>query len=249
VRAYKGYPLFWVLWDWMEVGCFDLTKTPIMMKKRMNNLLAFALLACVGSPVAGQSLEEWKACYQKRGIESIPYSDLRSEAMRQRDIISEYCKGVEWGCTGTRELRANIANMPTGIENMKRERDQLSSKRSSSSNEDERRTLQSSMDELTRKIDDASRRLEEMKSKLAKEVEYMNDKVKVGRRCLEARESTNRIFTSVVSKAGNESDPEVKKLASEMISRWEQGNRDHASEIQKVKDSIANCEKCQSGDK
>ncbi|MEO8068259.1 MAG: hypothetical protein ABI599_11255 [Flavobacteriales bacterium] len=219
------------------------------MNQRMKNVLGSLVLACLGGPVAAQTLADWKTASENRGAESIPYPDERNLALRKREVISEYCKSIEWGCTGTRELRANIASMPTGIDNMKRERDQLSDKRNASTSDDERKNYQNSMDELTRKIDDTAKRLEDMKYKFGKEVEYMRDNILVGQRCLSAREETTRIFNTVIAKAGNETDPEVKNLVGPMVSRWEQGNRDHAGEIQKVKDAIANCEKCRDGDK
>lgn len=189
--------------------------------------------ACFAFSNAGtaQSLDDWKAALSAaksgKGADSIPYSSLRSDVDGKRSSIEDFCKKESWTCDGleTKSLREEIKNRSQNIESIKKQ-----------------------IDALTKELESKSGELELKQMSLKTDMSDCDIRIAKGTKCVEARTAVQSAFKSAIDKAKSESDTEVKKIASELISYWEKGAETHKEAIEATKAGIEKCQKCKNGD-
>jgi len=88
-----------------------------------------------------------------------------------------------------------------------------------------------------------------MKKALATDRNDAGIRADQGRRCLEARNDVQYLFTSARSSAQSESDAEKKPFADKLVDYWDRRRADHEDAVNKTKEAIEYCEKCKSGER
>lgn len=221
---------------------------------RLFLLLAFAM-AGLGKGIWAQTLEEYKAgaeaADRNEGCTSIPSSDLRDRCKRASDFVEQDCKQKPFGCKDLLENQAladSIKGKEGSIESLKKQKDDLESKKSGASDSD-KRDIEDKIHELEKQIDNESRSLEDMKKALATDRSDAGNRADQGRRCLEARNDVQYLFTSARSSAQSESDAEKKPFANKLVDYWDRRRADHEDAVNKTKEAIEYCEKCKSGER
>jgi hypothetical protein len=222
----------------------------------MNDLKALPilifLLTLVGASNLAypQSLEDYKASVAEDGCKSIPFADLRDRCFRASDFVKQDCKNKVYSCEGleTKQLIENIKGKENALQEKKRSRDELERALSGAS-DSERSGIKDKLDASNTEIDNQTRQLEEMKRALETDQSDARNRKDQGKRCLEARNDVQYLFTSARSSAKSESDPDKKPYAEQLVAKWEKGESDHKDAMRNVDDAIAYCDQCSSGDK
>ena len=218
-------------------------------------LLLMFVVAGIGTGVRAQTLEEYKAAKeaadQGEGCTSIPNADLRDRCKRASDFVEQDCKQKPFGCKDLLENQAlanSIKGKEDAIESLKKQKDDLERKKSDASDSD-KRDIEDKINDLEKQIDNESRSLEDMKKSLATDRNDAGIRADQGRRCLEARNDVQYLFTSARSSAQSESDAEKKPFADKLVDYWDRRRADHEDAVNKTKEAIEYCEKCKSGER
>jgi hypothetical protein len=221
---------------------------------RLSLILAFVVVG-IGMGVRAQTLEEYKAAAEAadhgEGCTSIPSADLRDRCKRASDFVEQECKQKPFGCKDLLEnqaLASSIKGKEDSIESLKKQKDDLERKKSDASDSD-KRDIEDKINDLEKQIDNESRSLEDMKKALATDRSDAGIRADQGRRCLEARNDVQYLFTSARSSAQSESDAGKKPLADKLVDYWERRRADHEDAVNKTKEAIEYCEKCKSGER
>ncbi|MGI0492661.1 hypothetical protein ACN4EG_12825 [Alkalinema pantanalense CENA528] len=207
--------------------------------------------ACTVSPtiVVAQSLDNWKAALNAKGIESIPYENLRRTANEQQEIVNNLCK-TEWSCDslGTKSIRADINGLQGKINENKNTLISLNNDLSKAATDDEKRSIQEKID----KLNDATKRMSDVladkTSRLENDLKEIDTRITKGTNCKNARLAVKQAFQDAIDKAKNESDPDIKAIANQLITYWEEGNKQHVEAAANADKGVQICQKCQTGD-
>jgi hypothetical protein len=201
-----------------------------------------------------QSLDDWKAALSAassgRGSESIPYSGYREDVKSKQSLVEEFCKNESWSCDslGTKALREEIKGRSYKIEEMKKQRERLSSDKSSAKTEDEKRKIQDRLDSMAKEIDNAGRELEFKQKSLETDLKDIDIRINKGQKCLDARVAVQRAFKDAIDKAKNENDSAIKPIANQLIAYWEKRQQEHKEAFEVTRSGIEKCGRCKSGD-
>ncbi|MBD2326165.1 hypothetical protein [Alkalinema sp. FACHB-956] len=57
-----------------------------------------------------------------------------------------------------------------------------------------------------------------------------------------------KAFKDAIDKAKSESNPDIKVIATQLITYWEQGNAKHQDPLKNVSAGVEKCQKCKKGD-
>lgn len=181
-----------------------------------------------------------------RGCESIPYADLRDRCDRAADFVKQDCKspgGFKCQELGTKGLAANIDDIKKSIEKLNGQKDDLDRQKTNASSDDKSR-LEHDIDDISKQIDDKSHLLDEKNKQLETDRNDAGILAEKGRRCLEARNDVQYLFSSARSQASSLSDEDAKFL----VNHWDEGRRKHEEENRNVQTAIEICEKAKSGE-
>ena len=221
---------------------------------RLTLIVAF-VIAGLGMGVSAQTLEEYKAGVEAadhgEGCTSIPNADLRDRCKRASDFVEQDCKQKPFGCKDLLEnqaLAGSIKGKEDSIEALKKQKEDLERKKSDAGDSD-KRDIEDKIGDLEKQIDTESRSLEDMKKALATDRSDAGIRADQGRRCLEARNDVQYLFTSARSSAQSESDAEKKPFADKLVDYWDRRRADHEDAVNKTKEAIEYCEKCKSGER
>jgi len=213
------------------------------------------VVAGLGTAVSAQTLEEYKAGVEAadhgEGCTSIPNADLRDRCKRASDFVEQDCKQKPFGCKDLLEnqaLASSIKGKEDAIESLKKQKDDLERQKSGASDSD-KRDIEDKISNLEKQIDNESRSLEEMKKALATDRSDAGIRADQGRKCLEARNDVQYLFTSARSSAQSESDDAKKPFANKLVEYWDRRRADHEDAVNKTKEAIEYCEKCKSGER
>lgn len=210
--------------------------------KRVSWCVLLPGLALSGA-VAAATLEDFKEAVSKQGCESIPYESIRYDC-DDRDV-NEWCKNSsrKISCDGLdpRSIKTKIDNVNQKIANLKRERDELSSKANRATDEKESQSFEDRARARQNEIYELENKIERWESDLSSEKWAIDDRKYNGERCVAAREVIVKAFSDAKARAKSESDPLIKPYAERLISKWEAGEPGHATSIQNYKKSVEKC--------
>jgi DNA repair exonuclease SbcCD ATPase subunit len=223
------------------------------MKNFPKGILVGAIILLTQFATA-QTFDEWKAALEaakdRKGPESIPYSSLREEAKTKQEKMNELCKTDAWTCDGleTKSLREEIKGRTANIEDRKNEVSKLKSDLSNAKTDDEKKELQNKIDAQEKELETKVKELEFKQTSLKTDLSDIDIRIEKGNKCLEARDEVQKVYDNAKSKAGAETDPEKKEIASQLITYWETRKAEHDKIYNDVKGGLDKCKKCKDGD-
>jgi hypothetical protein len=103
-------------------------------------------ILCAGSVVLAGIADDFKDASNRDGCEAIPYSSERGDCVSGGRGVDDWCKNPSkpWSCDDLDPsgLNRNIDNVNGKINDLKKEKDDLESKRHNSKDDGERRDLE-----------------------------------------------------------------------------------------------------------
>jgi seryl-tRNA synthetase len=199
----------------------------------------------LGGVVGAATLNDFKNAEGQTGCDSIPYDGIRSTCRGNRDGVRDWCKNssrpISCENLDPSGLTKQIENMKGKIADLKRERDELSSKISSAKDDSERRALEDKKKATEDKIYELEKRVADSESKLSSEKTEINNRIYNGEKCVDHRKEVAKAFESAKSSAKSESDPEIKPIADKLVRHWESEEPNHAGEIRKYQEAVDRC--------
>lgn len=157
------------------------------------------------------------------GLNSIPYDDIRESAKSAQSKLKDLME-VPHGCEptqhGTKKLRQSIKDLEGHL--------------SDATNESDKTKIEET-------INDKKEELEDMINKDQIRADY-------SQKIVDARREVREQVDYAIEKAKDESDPDIKPIAQELIAHWEDDRRNHAMAILDEEAAVRKCKACAEGD-
>ena len=166
--------------------------------------------------------------------------------------MKEACIKDAWSCDGleTKALLEEIKGRISNIEKRKEEITKLESDLANGKTDDEKKELQSKIDDLKKEFEDKTKELEFKQTSLKTDLSDIDIRAEKGRKCLEARDKVQKVYSEAMSKAGSETDPEKKEIATKLIAYWQEVQKEHEEGISTdVRTGLEKCKECKNGDR
>lgn len=213
------------------------------MRKLTLRLSVGAML--FGGAVLAASLNDFKEAVRNEGCDAIPYESIRSTCKSKSSDVNDWCKNSskKWSCDDLDPsgLTKQIENVKRKIEELKREKDDLGSRKSNAKDDSERRDLEDKISAKEKEIRELEEKVAAWERKLSDEKTAVSDRTYIGERCLGFREDVARSFQDAKSSAKSESDAEIKPYAQKLVEKYEVGERGHTEAIDLTKRGIEKC--------
>lgn len=227
-------------------------------------IVIVALLSTAAATAAADNLAAFKAAEREVGCRSIPYSSLRSNCQSRQDVVNGSCKAGDRSCSGlgTKTLRENIESIAKKLESLARDRDKikeeignLKSKLGNAKDDSEKRDIESRIREAENKVAESEKltaellaRTDDMKKDIAARESKMRDRIPLGETCVQGRADVMRIFEDAISRAGSESDSDIKAIAQPLMKLWRTSVDDHKAPLEQAKDVVEVCRRALRGE-
>ena len=137
-----------------------------------------------------------------------------------------------------------IENVKRKIEESKRDKAELESKKSNAKDDNERRDLEDKIAAKEKEIRELQDKVDAWERKLSNEKTAVSDRIYIGERCLGYREDVARAFQDAKSSAKSESDPQIKPYAQKLVEKYDAGERGHAEAIDITKRASRSARAC-----
>lgn len=200
-----------------------------------------------GGAVAAATLNDWKDAVSRDGCESIPYESIRRTCTEKGKEVDAWCKSSSRriGCDDLdpEGLTRKIENVKQKLADLKRERDELSSKINNAKDDNERRDLEDKKKAKESEIYEIGKKVENWEGQFSSERSALYDRISNGERCVGFREEVAKAFSDAKSNARSESDSEIKAYAERLISKWESQEPGHATAIRNYKEAVEKCKR------
>lgn len=205
-------------------------------------LLIFVSLTSINFSLKAQSLADWESAEQASGIASIPYSDIRSTAQGYVSQRDNYCKtdNANWNGKDPRVLANDVDGMKAKIANLVEQKNGFDKERSNTTDEAAKSTLSGKIKEADDKISELNGKISDFTYRIQNERASIKQAIADAEKCLEARLAIYKAFDRAIEKAGNESDAQIKPLATKMANTWDRGQGGHLEQIDNVRTRIKN---------
>lgn len=171
------------------------------------------------------TLNDFKDAVNRKGCESIPYESIRRTCTDKGREVDDWCKSssrvISCDELDPSGFTRKIENVKQKIADLKRERDELSSKVSNAKEDSERRDLEDKKKAKETEVYELEKKVENWESQYSSEKTAINDRIYNGERCAGFREEVAKVFYDAKSSAKSESNAEVKPHAERLISEWE----------------------------
>lgn len=213
------------------------------MKRTFWNVLIGSLV--LSGTVAAATLNDWKDAASREGCESIPYESIRSTCMYKGREVDDWCKSssrkISCDDLDPSGIMRKIDNVKQKVADLKREREDLSSRLYYAKDDSERRDLEDKKKSKEAEIYELEKKIDTWQGQYSSEQTAVNDRIYNGERCVGFREDVAKAFSDAKSSARSESDPEIKPLAERLISKWEAGESGHGTAIRNYKEAVEKC--------
>lgn len=209
---------------------------------KVGIVIAMMLLGGVG--LAGVA-DDFKDAANRDGCEAIPYSSERSSCNTASREVDDWCKSSsrKWSCDDLDPsgINRNIDNVNAKITELKKEKDELESRRNNAKDDGERRDLESKIKDKKDQIDGLQAKVEAWKKQLDGEKSMAKDRQEIGERCVTNRLAVQKIFANVKTRVQGESDPEAKQYVSKLVDKYTAAEKGHQEAIDITKRGIEKC--------
>ena len=218
--------------------------------------LVFAFILFRLQPVWAQTLDDFKDAVAKgeardegkAGCDSIPYSNLQEDCKSRQQDADDACSGGPRSCQGlsTKALKEYVDDETTWLNILKPLKDKFESQKTDADDsirdqiDRDMAELQSQIDTASNKIDAYKRRIEDNRAKISERIDR-------GEKCRDNRRKVQEVYDNAKSKAGDESDPDIKPLADKLVTMWDAGKTTHDVVIGKVSEVTDKCRRYYDG--
>jgi chromosome segregation ATPase len=215
------------------------------MRRVFRWTLVGALALGGAAAAASATLNDFKNADGKKGCESIPYEGIRGTCSSKSDSVNDWCKNSsrKISCEGLDPagLAKQIENVKAKVADLKRERDELSSKISNAKDDSERKDLESKKKEKEDQIYDLEQKISTWERTLSDEKSDISNRIYNGEQCVGYRDEVARAFSDAKQNARSESDPQIKPYADKLVAYWESEESGHATAIRTYKEAVEKC--------
>ena len=199
--------------------------------------------------VAASTLDDFKEAAKKEDCQSIPYADIRGVCIDKGREVDDWCKNssrpIKCDDVDPPGIRRKIDNVKGKIAELKRERDELSSKVSNAKDDSERRDFEDKKKAKETMIYDLERKVDGWETDFSNEKRTVSDRIYNGERCVGLRMEVAKEFSKAKSKAQSESDPELRPYRDHLISYWEKKTPGHEEAIRNYTQAVEKCKQLQ----
>jgi len=208
-------------------------------------IAAGAFVALATRIVVAQSVNDFKNAADSKGCGLIVYSSQRSTCDDRGPRIEDYCKRRTWSCDGLdpEGIKKNIENVKGKIESLKKERDELESKKNGSKDDSEKRDLDNKIADKKKEIEQKEALVAEWQRKIEDEKKEIAARLSIGKQCREYRVDVQKAFAETKSKLQSESNADVKPHAEKIIKKIESEESGHKDAIDFVDKGIYKCDR------
>jgi chromosome segregation ATPase len=187
-----------------------------------------------------------KAMQNKKGCESIPYTDLQSDCLRKSEEVDKMCKqSGPSSCTDVdpKKIQKDLEDTKTKKDELKQQKNDLEKSRSSASDD----AAKQEIDDKIKEIDDKLEALKQTQESLEKQVQdttkAINDRMYVAKSCRDYRAAVYEIFDKAISTANSENDAQFASDAKDLSKWWGDKQSGHQEILNNIKNAVDGCEK------
>jgi septal ring factor EnvC (AmiA/AmiB activator) len=213
-----------------------------------GKMIVIVVSVALGASVAfADKLSDFKDAVARKGCESIPYSDLRSNCTSEGSHVHEWCDGsrgpVSCGSEDvTRQVKSALEKEKKNVEDLKEKKRKLEDDRSHASNDDEKNKITKDIEQVEKDIYEAGKRVEQAEKDVDARKKLVEDSIYNLDQCISYRRAVMNVFASALDKVRNEDEtPEIKDLARQLRDRYEAGKPGHEEQITARNNALATC--------
>jgi len=208
---------------------------------RIESILFYVILIVsailIGSTAMAQDLDDFKECAGKKGIASIPYDRIRSDAQRAEDAK----KGAEQEAKkkfGVRALTENLKQAKKAVEEEKKVLDRAERELS-----DAKRYHPDVIDDEEKAVKESKERLEDLEEKVEECYEEIEYGMNHWKQLANSREKVAKEFDKAIRALNDsERDPEEhigdKPSDPEELDEWEEKEKQLKAYIRTIRDRM-----------
>jgi DNA repair exonuclease SbcCD ATPase subunit len=182
----------------------------------------------------------------KKGCTSIPYADLQDKCQRKQNEVNKWCKPDErWNCAEVdpKKIQEAIHMLKKERDELKSEKEELERKKPSVTEDSQKREIEDKIKGIENKLYELERTRGVLEKQVSEASKTVNDRMYVGKACLDARPSVQEVYNDAKSRANGEHDPDIAPLAKRLIEYWEAGEQKHKQAIDDTKTGVEDCER------
>lgn len=208
-------------------------------------------IALCGSVASADKLSDFKdavaAANARKGCESIPYSDLRSNCTSEGSHVHEWCDGGRGPVTCgsqdiTRQAKNAVETAKRNVEDLKDKKRKLEDDRSRASNDDEKNKITKDIEQVEKDIYEAGKRVEQAEKDLEVRKKLVEDAIYNLDQCISYRRAVMNVLAAALDKVRNEDEtPEIKDLGRQLRDSYEAGKPGHEEQITTRSNALATC--------
>ena len=187
------------------------------------------------------------AANDRKGCESIPYSDLRSNCMSEGSHVHEWCDGSRGPVTCgseelTRQAKNAVEQAKKDVAQLKEKKEKLESDKSRASTEEEKNKIAKEIEQVERDIYEGGKRIDQAERDLEARKKLVDDAIYNLNYCIDYRRAVMNVFAAALDKVRNEDDtPEIKDLARQLRDKYEASKSGHEEQITARKNALETC--------
>lgn len=202
-------------------------------------------VVCVSAIALAGIGDDFKDASNRDGCEAIPYSSERSSCSSTGREVDDWCKNSsrKWSCDDLDPsgLTRNIENVNAKITDLKKEKDDLESKRNNAKDESDRKDYEKKIEEKKSQIEELAKKVDAWTKQVAEDKSKARDRQDIGERCVANRITVQKIFADVKVKVQRESDADAKQYVSKLVDKYTAAERGHQEAIDITNRGIAKC--------
>ena len=187
------------------------------------------------------------AANSRKGCESIPYSDLRSNCTSQDSRVDEWCEGKRGpvSCDReslTREAKSAIEQEKKNVEELKEKKNKLESDKSRASTDDEKNKIAKDIEQVEKDIYEGGKRVDQAEKNLEARKKLVEDAIYNIGQCIDYRRAVMYVFATALDKVRNEDEtPEIKDLARQLRDYYESTKSGHEIQLTNRNNALEIC--------
>jgi hypothetical protein len=119
----------------------------------------------------------------------------------------------------------------------------LERKKSSATEDSQKRGIEDKIKEIDNKLYELERTRGVLEKEVSEASKTVNDRMYIGKACLDARPSVMVVYRDAKSRANGEHDPDIAPLAKRLVEYWEGSEKGHNEKIDNTKRGVEDCER------
>jgi hypothetical protein len=246
------------------MNCSEFDKeNPFMSSLITKLIMAIVLVASCFLPSQGSEagvredfLQAHKNMKDKKfPCETIPYSNLASDCIRQRMVIDDNCKTVQYRCDNEmkeyHDPKPVLIQRKKYLERIKALESDLTQKTNALREFDNRpapkddatiQVVKKLIEINQRETQDLKRAIEELDREANGRYERIDKRIAWAKQCIESRREQQKVFEATSAQAKNETADGFRAERDELVNKWDTSVREHEEPKDQIRRSISTCE-------